>query len=200
MGKVHDAETEVFRPTSGRITGALSLPVAAIVVVVAVLDGEGGFGPGIASAAALLGVLAWASMLRPGLSLTPEHLVMRNMLETIHIPLAAVEELAVRQVLAVRVGEKRFVSPVVGRPWRKLVRPGASQEADPSRPVTEMPYADYVEQQIRQRADDARARAGVRRGSDEQLALADGVRREPAWLPIALTALAAGAVVVSLLL
>lgn len=200
MGKVHDAETEVFRPTSGRIMGALSLPVAAVVVLVAVLDGEGGFGPRIGATAALLGVLAWASMLRPGLSLTAEHLVMRNMLETIRIPLVAIEELAVRQVLAVRVGDRRFVSPVVGRPWRKLVKPTGQKQPDPSRPLTEVPYAEFVEQQIRARADDARDRAGVRRGSDEQLALADGVRREPDWLPIGLVALAVLAVVVSFFL
>ena len=37
-----------------------------------------------------------------------EHLVMRNLAETVHIRLAAVEELAVRQVLAVRAGDRRL--------------------------------------------------------------------------------------------
>ena len=41
--------------------------------------------------------------------------------------------------------------------------------------------------------DKARNREGVRPGSPEQLALPDAVRREPAWLPIALIT---GAVVV----
>ena len=79
--------------------------------------------------AVLAAVLAWASMLRPALWATPDHLVMRNMLETVHVPLAAIEQLAVRQVLAVRAGDRRYVSTVVGRPLRKAMRPGRSGSA-----------------------------------------------------------------------
>ena len=46
---------------------------------------------------------------------------MQNMLETVHVRLAAVEEMAVRQVLAVRAGDRRLVSTVVGRTWRKAL-------------------------------------------------------------------------------
>ena len=45
-------------------------------------------------------------MLRPALWVTREHLVMRNLAETVHIRLAAVEEMAVRQVLAVRAADR----------------------------------------------------------------------------------------------
>ena len=48
--------------------------------------------------------------------------------------------------------------------------------------------------------EQARAEAGVGLLSDEQLALAAGVRREPAWLPIGLMTVAALALVVSILL
>ena len=93
--------------------------------------------------AVLAAVLAWASMLRPALWVAGEHLVMRNMLETVHVPLAAIEQLAVRQVLAVRAGDKRYVSTVVGRPWRKAVRtrrPGsAPAEGAPSGPACPTP-------------------------------------------------------------
>jgi hypothetical protein len=153
-------------------------------------------------AGALLGgVLAWASMLRPALWLTPTDLVMRNMLETVHLPLAAIEEMAVRQVLAVSVGDRRYVSTAVGKSWRKALKssaPGGREPAGDQR-VTDLPYVDFVEQRLRQRVDDAREAAGVRRGSDEQLALAAGVRRERAWLPIGLIAVAAVAFVVTLL-
>lgn len=184
-----ESAVETFDPTGGRITAALALPVAGVFVLVAAFDGEGGLGRGVGAFAALLGVVAWASMLRPRVLLVGEDLVLRNMLETVSIPLAAVEELVVRQVLAVRAGDRRYISPAVGRSWRKLVRPDAS--GVPGRPVTEIPYADFVEDRIRARVDEARRVAGVRPGSPEQLALATGVRREPAWLPIGLIAAAA---------
>ena len=48
--------------------------------------------------------------------------------------------------------------------------------------------------------EDARAAAGVTSWSDEQLALAAGVRREPAWVPIVLLGLAVAALVALILL
>lgn len=192
--------TEKFRPTGGRVTGVLALLLAVAVVAIGVLDRGAGLPPEVIVLAALGGLLAWASMLRPALWLTPTELVMRNMLETVHLPLAAIEELALRQVLAVTAGDRRYVSTAVGKSWRKALRSSApSAEPEGDRPVTDLPYADYVEQRLRQRVDDARAAAGVRRGSDEQLALAGGVRREPAWLPIGLILAAAVTFVVTLL-
>jgi hypothetical protein len=176
---------EKFHHTSGRVSGVLALLLAGAVVVVALLDRDAGVSGPVAAGAALAGVLAWATMLRPGLWVTEQHLVMRNMLETVHVPLAAIEELAVRQVLAVRAGERRFVSTVVGRPLRKVVR-SQGRVVDPAKPPTEVAYPDYVEDRVRELVDEARDRAGVRRWSDEQAALAAGVRREPAWLPIGL--------------
>ena len=111
--------------------------------------------------------------------------------------LAAVEEMAGRQVLAVRAGERRWVSTVVGRPWRKAIRtrPSASGEAPP---LDGMPYADFVENRLRDLVDTARSSEGVRAGSPEQLALPDAVRREPAWLPLGLIAAAVVVLVVTL--
>lgn len=188
-----DDGVERLQPTSGRVTGALAVLLAASIALFGLL--EGAVPSGVAAGAALAGILAWAAMLRPALWVTRSDLVMRNMVATTSIPLAAIEELAVRQVLAVSAGDRRYVSPVVGRPLRRLVRPvkGATAEK-----VAEMPYADYVEDLLRRRADEARTVAGVRRGSPEQLALAAGVRREPAWLPIVLIGGGIVAVVVTL--
>ena len=154
----------------------------------------------VMAGAALAAVLAWASMLRPALWATTEHLVMRNMLETIHVPLAAVEQLAVRQVLAIKVGEKRYVSTVVGRPLRKAMRTRRSGSApvEDAAPAPGLPYADFVEQRLHQLMEEARTAAGVESLSDEQLALAADVRREPAWVPIGLTVVSAVAFVASL--
>jgi hypothetical protein len=198
----HDDEAVVerFHATSGHVTGWMTVVVAAVVVVGGVIYLDDGFPDWVIGAALLMGVLAWAAMLRPALWATHDHLVMRNLAETVHIRLAAVEEMAVRQVLAVRAGDRRFVSTVVGRSWRKSITsrqaPGGSGEATPHQ---DMPYADFVENRLHELVDSARSAAGVRAGSAEQLALPDAVRRERAWLPLGLIALSALVLVVALL-
>jgi hypothetical protein len=190
---------EQFHPTSGRVSAVLVLLLAGVVVVVGVAD-PGSVAAPVMAGAVLAAVLAWATMLRPALWATRADLVMRNMLETVHVPLAAVEQLAVRQVLVVRAGEKRYVSTVVGRPWRKVVRaprPGSDSSGGKD---GEKPYADYVEERLHHLMEEARETTGVRQLSDEQQALADGVRREPAWLPIILVTTAVAVFVVTLFL
>jgi hypothetical protein len=188
-----------FRPTSGRIMGSLAVIAALVVVAIAVAD-PGAVPAPVVSGAVLIGVLGWASMLWPRVSVTPEDLVLRTMVEHQRLPLAAIEDLAVRQVLAVRVGDKRYVSTAIGKSWRKTMvgdKPDTRKNAD--KPIAEVAYADYVEQEIRRRMEQARAEAGVGLLSDEQLALAAGVRRQPAWLPIGLIAGAVLALLVSIL-
>lgn len=187
-----------FRPTGGRVMGSLSVIAALVVVAIAASD------PGVVPApvvagAILLGVLGWASMLWPRVSVTAEDLVLRTMVEYQRLPLAAIEDLAVRQVLAVRVGDKRYVSTAIGKSWRKAVGDKPDTPKDTDKPITEVAYVDYVEQEIRNRMEQARAEAGVGLLSDEQLALAAGVRREPAWLPIGLIAVALLGLLASLL-
>jgi hypothetical protein len=195
----HDGEAVVerFQPTSGRFTGWLTVALSAALVVVGVAYLDEGFPAWVAVAGLLVGVLAWAAMLRPALWVTEEHLVMRNLADTVHIRLAAVEEMAVRQVLAVRAADRRFVSTVVGRSWRKAVlsrhTPGADDGLRDG-----MSYADWAEHRLHELVDGARRDAGVRPGSAEQLALAHAVRREPAVLPIALIAVSGGLLLLSL--
>jgi hypothetical protein len=192
-----DAVVERFHATSGRLTGWLTVVIAGAVVLTGLAYLDEGFPAWVVGLALLVGVLAWAAMLRPALWATEEHLVMRNLAETLHIRLAAVEEMAVRQVLAVRAADRRWVSTVVGRSWRKAItsrrRPDASGEATEG-----MPYADFVENRLHELVERARTAHGVRPGSPEQLALPDAVRREPDRLPIALIVAAALVLVVSL--
>lgn len=217
-GESPEEGLEHFTPTSGRILGVLGLLLTAAVLVAWVLDRDSV--PAALAAAALVGgVLVWASLLRPRVSVSPETLHLRNMLETVRVPLAAIDELLVRQVLSVRVGERRFVSPAVGRKLRKVM--GANRRGsgsifgpelaervpeefepvnDPSRPKTDVDYADHVEDRLRQLVADARARHGVRAYSDEAEALAAGVRREPAWPEIGALAVATLLLVLALAL
>jgi hypothetical protein len=194
-----EAVVERFRPTSGRFSGWAAVLLSAAVLVAMVVYLDDGFPAWVGGVALLVGVLAWAAMLRPALWATEEHLVMRNLAETVHIRLAAVEELAVRQFLAVRAGDRRLVSTVLGRTWRRAMtsrRPPSSEDGTREG----MRYVDWAEHRLRELVDAARDRAGVTAGSEEQRALPDAVRREPALVPLALIAVAAVLMVVSFFL
>ncbi len=200
----HDAVVERFQPTSGRVTGWMTVVLATVLVVAGLAYVDDGFPLWVAAVGLLVGILAWAVMIRPALWATHEHLVMQNLAETVHIRLAAVEEMAVRQVLAVRADDRRFVSTVVGRTWRKALtsrhRPGGLADTAALAPTEGMHYADFVENRLYDLVDKARTREGLRAGSQEQLALPDAVRREPAWLPIVLIVGSVLVLVVTLLL
>jgi hypothetical protein len=192
--QVSDEAVERFRPTSGRVTGMIGLLLVVAIVLIGVLDREQGFSPVVVWTAVGVGVVIWATMLRPRLSASPTVLTMRNPFSTVTIPLAAIEQIAVRQVCAVRVGEERYVSPAVGKSWRQALRSDRKLRRnqgreEPERPGT-MSYAGFVEDRLHQLAEEARTRAGVALLSDEQLELASGVRREWAWLEIGALAVA----------
>jgi len=200
MSHSDDDGVERFHATSGRVSGWMTVVTAAATVVVGALYVDDGFPVWVIASAALVGVLAWAAMLRPALWVHDDHLVMRNMLETIHIRLVAVEELAVRQVLAVRAADRRWVSTAIGRSLRKTMSSGRrSAVGTDGKPATSVKYVDFVEDRIRLLVDDARTSAGIRPGSPDQLALPGAVRRERAWVPIALIAVAAVALLVTVL-
>ncbi len=180
-------EVERFSATSGRVLGILTVVMAVGLVTLAVAERDESWSLSLGLAGLALGSIAWASMLRPALAIDDDRLVMRNMLDTVHVPLAAIEQIAVRQVLAVRAGEKRYVSPVVGKTRRKMRR--AERGAKSEQPKQgEIAYPDFVEERIRRRAEDSRAVHGITMLSDEQLALAADVRREWSWPVIALVA------------
>lgn len=194
-----DEVVERFSPTSGRITGIIVLVMVAAIPLADVFDRSLGFGAPVVAGALTVGVLAWAAMLRPRVWVTRQHLVLRNMFETISVPLAAIEEIAVRHVLTVLAGDDRHVSPALGRSRsqaRKSNRSGAQTAKTQASPS----YPDFVEGQIRQYADDARAQLGVARYSDEQVALAAGTVRRPAWIELGALGVTLVAFVVTLIL
>lgn len=176
---------ERFRPTSGRIIGSIALALAVAVVVIGLFDRDFAFPAPVVWGALFGAALVWCSMLRPGLWATTSDLVMRNMASTVLIPLAAIDQVAVRQVVVVSAGEQRYVSPVVGRSWRQAIR----GDKRPPKPGAATPYPVFVDERLHQLTEEARAKAGITLLSDEQLALAAGVRREWAWPEIALMSL-----------
>lgn len=185
---------ERFKATSGRVTGVIALVIAVVVLLLPVVDRGLDVPAWLLWLAATGAVLAWAAMLKPAIWVHDDHLVLRNMLETVSIPLAAVEQVAVRQVTAVRAGEKRYVSPAIGKSWRQALKTGKVR--DEGHPPTT--YAETFEDRIWQLASDARARLGIANTSDEQLELAAQVRRQPAWLEIAALVVTVSGFVVTL--
>ena len=165
---------EWFKPTSGRITGVLARPRGRPwLVVLAVLDRDQAHALPLALGAVFVGVIAWATMLRPGLAVSPTTLVLRNMLETVHVPLAAIEEMVVRQVLAVRAGGPSL--RLAGD--REVLAQGADRgqgggRAEPGPPSrrSSRSYADFVEARVRHRATRPAPVRGCAVGSPEQLA------------------------------
>lgn len=153
QGSAEAGYVEKFPPTSGRIMGILAVGLALATMVYAVVDGEGGFEAPVAWGAAFAAILSYAALLRPAVRVEKDELVLRNMLDTHHIPLAAVDEVAVRQVLAVRVDEKRYVSPAIGHSFMRTIRPKTERGGDKT-----FTYQDYVRDRILDLADGARRR------------------------------------------
>jgi len=138
----------------------------------------------------------YASTVRPRVWVVGRELVLRNMLSTIYIPLAAIEKVVIQQVLAVRAGGKRYVCAGVGRTRRQAMKSSALQKArgqmggirgELATAAVKEPanYADFVEIRIQELANEDRMRLGVKRFSSEADELARQIRREPAWPEIA---------------
>ncbi|GAA4713199.1 hypothetical protein GCM10023349_35520 [Nocardioides conyzicola] len=184
---------ERFTPTSGRVSGIVGLITAGVVLVVAVVDWDAGTPLGVAILSLLGALLVWSALLRPAVWVTSRDLVLRGMFSTTRVPLAAIDSVIVTQVLAVKVGEHRYVSPVIGYTVRQTMKAKVREGQSPtsSSPGPAADHQAFVEARIAHMAQDTRDRLGIRKGSPEQQALAAQVRRT-----CAVPELAAGAVVV----
>lgn len=195
-----ESEVERFDPTGGRAIGVLGLVAAAVLVVLAVAARQGPW-LSLVTGGILLAILVWSALLRPAVSVDSTTVVLRNMLETVHIPLPAVRTVVVRQMLVVHTADKRFVNPSVGRSLREVARGGARQRGSssggfsssfglwtppvgtaPSRATSpRIDYPDYVTERIMYRVEESRRVHGVHRGSAEESRHADDAERRPAW-------------------
>ena len=168
--------------------GGTAIAVLGAIVIVAFLVGW-------AAAALLGGALIWTSTIRPRVLVQGTELVLRNMVDTIRIPLAAIDEVAVRQVMAVRAGDRRYVCAGAGRSMRQALRGSPSQKArqEAGAFTGEMAvamepgilYADFVENRVNELIRKDRHRLGIGAYTEEAAELAKQVRREWAWPEIA---------------
>jgi hypothetical protein len=167
---------ERFHATNGRISGYVGLGCTAVVLVLAIAGWSTGRALGVAIVAVLGALLVWVVMLRPGMWVKDRDLVMRSMYHTDTIPLAAIDRVAVGQVTAVSVGEKRYLSPVVGYTARQTVRQRSAAKKTGSAASPLDTYQVFVEERLTHLATEARERYG---------AVTDGVRRAYAWPELA---------------
>ena len=198
MTRTEDGDTRVekFAPNGGSVVAVVGGVVSVGFIVVWVFDMDGV--PLWVPAVSLLGgIVLYTSTVRPRVWVVGRELVLRNMLSTIYIPLAAIEEVVIQQVLAVRAGGKRYVCAGVGRTLRQAMKGSAVQQAreqmggfrgelaaaEMKEPA--MNYADFVEIRIQELVNEDRMRLGVKRLSPEADELARQIRREPAWPEIA---------------
>jgi hypothetical protein len=191
-----EAEVEKFAPNGGTAIAVIGAVVSLGFVVAWAVDIDEV--PLWVPAVALLGaVVVYMSTVRPRVRVEGRELVLRNMLSTIRLPLAAIEEVAVQQVMAVRAGGKRYVCAGVGRSLRQAMKGSAMQKAREQAgglrgeiakaQVREpgMNYADFVEIRVQELVNEDRMRRGVKRFSPEADELAKQVRREWAWPELA---------------
>jgi hypothetical protein len=186
-----DAVVERFHATNGRVSGYLGLASAAVVLTLAITSWDAERAPAIALAALLAALLVWVALLRPALWAGRDHLVMRSMFHTDHVPLAAITRVAVGQVLAVVADDKRYTSPVVGYSARQTLRARAGAARDRPAPTALDTYQVFVEERITHLARERRELAG---DADQR------VRRTFAWPELAAAAVLVVALVVALAL
>ncbi|HYF73021.1 MAG TPA: hypothetical protein VD864_09375 [Nocardioides sp.] len=184
----HDV-VERFHATNGRFSGYLGLAAAGLAVVLA-LQSWGGEHPPVVVVAALLGaVLVWASLLRPAVWVTRDHLVMRGMFHTDHLPLGRITTVVIGQVLAVPVAGKRYASPVIAYTARQMLRSSRARDKAPATATDS--YQVFVEERILHLAQQHREVHGE---SEEP------VRRTWAWPEIAAVLVLTAALAVAIAL
>ena len=175
-----------FKPTGGRVTGVLGL-VAAVVVVGLGIKGK--VASEIVVGGLLFAVLVWVTLLRPRVGLSSDALVLRGMVSAHHIPLAAIDNVTLRQVFAVWAGGRRYVSAAVGLPYYEIMREQRRRETTPH-PGSSSTYAHHISDLVDSRARQARA---------DHLPAGE-VRREWAWPEVAAIVVLLIALVVTLAL
>ncbi len=194
-----DGQDEQFTVLSSRVFGVLGLALVAVFLVLGLTGLGGDYHPAAYAIAGLVGALIWVTVLRPAVAIEGDRLVLRNAFSTVHIPLAAIEQVAVRRWLAVLVGDRHYTNSGISRTRRQGVRD--DQHADVTGlEISLLSYGAIVERRIYKRAEDARMMQGVALYSDEQEALAADVRRHWAWPEIVAVSLLALASVVTLFL
>lgn len=193
-----DEQVERFTVWSSKIVGVIGLVAVAVIVLLGVTGAGGDYHPAVYAVCGLIGVVIWVVIIRPEVAIAGDRLVLRNPLNKVGIPLAAIEQIAVRRWVAVRVGDRTLTNAGISRSRRQGARDDQRKDVTGIE-IAALSYGAIVERRIQRQAEEARDRQGIKLHSDEQLALAADVRKTWAWPEIAALAVLSVAVVVTML-
>lgn len=182
-------QVEQFHSSGSRVLGATGVAIALVFAAILARGGlEGSDGVWLC-VIGFLGVLVWSAMVRPQVRLGGDRLFLRDMLSTVSFPIAAVEAVEVRQVLVLRAGGRKFISAAVSKSLYQVLKDNRGVVRD------EKLFPNFVEDRIRARSEDERAKSGLSRGE-----VPLDLHRDMAWPEIALMVLfGLGAVVLLLM-
>ncbi|MFG1814719.1 PH domain-containing protein [Kribbella sp. NPDC049174] len=118
--KPKSLESEQYLSTSNRITGVIVLVIGLAGLLDIALEWRTVSGLLVAAIIGILMVLTYVGLIRPSVTLSPEHLLLRNHLRDHTIPWSKVTGVDVTDILRVHVGDDRFRAPGVQLVMRDL--------------------------------------------------------------------------------
>lgn len=164
----HGQETERLGSNNGRVIAWIGLGFGVLAIVMALQGGLDRASVANVLIVLLVMVVVWCVLLRPAVFLDAETLRLRNGFGDVRIPLASVDAVTVRQMLVVHTrGGGGFRSTALTRGRREMM----DYDRGKRQPNPIKSHADFVEERIHARADDARSQ-----GAEQ----ADPVQT-PAW-------------------
>lgn len=144
--KSKSSDTERYLSTSNRITGGLVVGIGVLALIDIVLEWRTASGLLVGCVIGIVMVLAYIFLIRPSVTLSPEHIVLRNHVRDHVIPWSKVTGVDVADILRVHAGDNTFRAPgvvLVMRDVRKQRVGGAKLPADSS-----ISRADFVVDRI----------------------------------------------------
>ncbi|WP_350278569.1 PH domain-containing protein [Kribbella sp. HUAS MG21] len=144
--KSKSPESEQYLSASNRITGVIVLVIGALGLLDIVLEWRTLTGLLVASIIGIFMVLAYVGLMRPSVTLSPEHLLLRNHLRDHLIPWSKVTGVDVTDILRVHAADAKYRAPgvqLVMRDLRKQRVGGRKLSADSS-----ISKADFVVNRI----------------------------------------------------
>jgi hypothetical protein len=133
--KSKSPESEHYLSASNRITGSIVLLIGALGLLDVILEWRTATGLLVGSIIGIFMVLAYAGLIRPSVTLSPENLLIRNHLRDHQIPWSKVTGADVTDLLRVHTGETRVRASgvqLVMRDLRKQRVGGRKLAADSS--------------------------------------------------------------------
>jgi Bacterial PH domain len=155
--KSKSPDTEQYLSTSNRITGGLVVGIGVLALLDIVLEWRTASGLLVGCVIGIVMVLAYCGLIRPSVTLSPDHILLRNHLRDHLIPWSQVTGVDVTDILRVHAGDTRFRAPgvvLVMRDLRKQRVGGAKLGADSS-----ISRADFVVDRIETHMDQYADRA-----------------------------------------